>query len=576
MYSLSQIFSENLFGDDLIAVSPDWKRADFNRTVFYLSGRLKAAGVKSAALWFDDAALFACAVLSVWHAGARVILPPNLAYDNTRWADSEADVWLTDVVDQLAAADISKHSTFVLPDCFHAMEPDSITAMQTDFLNEQAEVYLKTSGSSGKAQVVVKTLAQIQAEAKVLAQLPLFADKGAVVMGSVSPQHLYGFTFRFALPLSAGLPISRKQSVYPENLLAETSACVRTVWITSPALLNRMGEERNWEAVRPKLSGIVSAGGALPYSTAELLERHLMLPLEIYGSTETGVIASRYGSQPWRPLPGVAFGQSAGEGALWVQSPWSDGKQQTADVVEKQEGGFLLLGRSDRIIKFEDKRVSLAQIEQDLLMHEWVADAYCGIHPKYKRLAVWVALSEMGIAALREHGRAVIVSRLKRHTSAAQDMIAVPRYWRFADILPRNTQAKIAAADFQTAFTDSQTTPVWPSEMKQISDNEWLLESRVPLDLVYFGGHFANFPLVPGVVELQWVRDAAARFDWGRQAVVCVENLKYQQFLRPHDSIKLSLKYDGAKNKLTFKLENQEAVCASGRIVFGSFSQEAF
>ena len=107
--------------------------------------------------------------------------------------------------------------------------------------------------------------------------------------------------------------------------------------------------------------------------------------------------------------------------------------------------------------------------------------------------------------------------------------------------------------------------------MENPAENEWQISSRVPLDLVYFGGHFAQFPLVPGVVELQWVRDLAARFDWGRQSIVRVENLKYQQFLRPNDEARVHLKYDADKNKLTFRLENTDAVCASGRLVFGGF-----
>ena len=107
--------------------------------------------------------------------------------------------------------------------------------------------------------------------------------------------------------------------------------------------------------------------------------------------------------------------------------------------------------------------------------------------------------------------------------------------------------------------------------MENPAENEWQISSRVPLDLVYFGGHFAQFPLVPGVVELQWVRDLTARFDWGRQSIVRVENLKYQQFLRPNDEARVHLKYDADKNKLTFRLENTDAVCASGRLVFGGF-----
>ncbi len=124
-------------------------------------------------------------------------------------------------------------------------------------------------------------------------------------------------------------------------------------------------------------------------------------------------------------------------------------------------------------------------------------------------------LNADGINALREQGRAAVMAVLKKHTAATQDTIALPRYWRFADELPRNTQAKIVAADFQTAFSEAQIAPEWPLEMENPAENEWQISSRVPLDLVYFGGHFAQFPLVPGVVELQWVRDFGGAFRLG-------------------------------------------------------------
>ena len=42
---LTQILSLDLPQQDLIATHPNWTRADFNRAVFRLSGRLKQAGV---------------------------------------------------------------------------------------------------------------------------------------------------------------------------------------------------------------------------------------------------------------------------------------------------------------------------------------------------------------------------------------------------------------------------------------------------------------------------------------------------------------------------------------------------
>lgn len=566
MYPLTRILSPTLPQADLIALNPSWIRADFNRAVFALSGRLKNENVRTAALWFDDAAQFACALLAVWYSGAAAFLLPNLAESNLAWA-AQADIVLTDAPGLFSDG----LKVWPLGSAQSMPSENGVAFPEHTNIAPTARAYLKTSGSSGEAQIVVKTAAQMEAEALTLAKAVPFGQNGATAVGSVLPQHMYGFTFRFALSLTMGWTMVRAQMVYPENLLACSmpSENRNTVWIASPSVLNRLGEARNWAAVAGNIGGIVSAGGALPEDTADLLAAKAVRPYEIYGSTETGIIASRRESRLWQPFDGVHIAQDS-DGALAAQSPWTDGTWQSADLIERHGNGFALLGRKDRIIKFEDKRVSLTQIEHELLRHTWIDDAHCGQHPQHRRIAVWAALSGEGIAALREKGRTALVETLKKHLAATQDKTALPRYWRFAAELPRNAQAKIAAADFQTAFTAPQTAPEW-QEMPSENGTSHVFSSRVPLDLVYFGGHFAEFPLVPGVVELQWIRTLAERFEWGRQDIIRIENLKYQQFVRPHDEIRAEIAYDAEKNKLTFKISSNGAACASGRIVFGRF-----
>ena len=570
MYLLTEILSPDLPQTDWVAAQPAWQRGEFNRAVFYLSHRLRQQAVQTVAVWCEDAAWFACVVLAAWHAGAKVLLPPNLVASHIAWGNT-AQVWLSDLSPEKAvAAGVDMDKLWQIAQLLQTMPSDFIHSSHWQ-IAPQAEAYLKTSGSSGQAQIVVKTAAQMQDEAQALAATIPFAQQGLAVVGSVSPQHMYGFTFRFALALSMGWLMDRRQNVYPETLLAASMAYPQSVWIASPAVLNRLGEARNWQAVCDKVVGIVSAGGALPDKTAHLLAKQVVQPFEVYGSTETGVIASRQNSGAWQPFQAVQVGQNP-EGALWVQSPWTIERFQTADMVEPQGKGFILLGRQDRVIKFEDKRVSLNQMEHDLLAHEWVIDAYCSPHPQHKRPAMWVALNAKGICALQDKGRAEVVAVLKKHLAATQDAVALPRYWRFTDVLPRNAQAKITAVAFQQAFLAAQTTPEWQECTDHLAENH-CFESRVPLDLVYFSGHFAHFPLVPGVVELQWISELAARFEWGNRPIVRVENLKYQQFLRPYDKVRVELKYDAEKDKLVFKLSNAEAICALGRMVFGNMQK---
>lgn len=539
-----------------VLIADRWPAADFRRATTALAAELQTRQVSAVALWFDDAARFASALLAAWQAGAEVYLPPNLATDNRRWAEQHAALWLTDDVDfpapHLLYSDVLEQA-MASAGCSGSL-----------YVADGAALYLKTSGSSGEAKVIRKTAAQMQREAQALAACLPKEWQGARAVGSVSPQHLYGLTFRIFASLAAGWRIGRRACPYPEDLLAASGE--PCVWISSPALLNRLGEDRNWHKLHGRVRGILSAGGALPEATARLLHRELgFYPTDIYGSTETGVIARRQGSGAWTLLPGTRAGLNEA-GALWAESPWSDGRQQTADAAVLHEDGLHLAGRCDRIIKFEDKRVSLLQIEHRLLAHEWVADAHCGRHPQHRHLAAWVALTAAGIQALLEQGRAAVQQVLKNCVAAELDSVAVPRYWRFAAELPRNAQAKIREQDFQAASATPQTAPEWRLLHSDEAAGEYRFTGRVPLDLAYFGGHFATFPLVPGVVEVQWAMDLAACFEWGRGAVTHIENLKYQQFIRPHDEIVLQLRWDAAKRKIHFSLHQGERTCASGRV----------
>lgn len=546
--------------DELVALDPAWRRIDFIQSALQLSAYLKAQQYTAAALWHSDAAHFSCALLACLHAGVDVYVPPNMVEENRRWADAQADVWL-----------LAKPQEGLGKPCLLWFEDAGVasteqTQMMVGALDMDVAVFLKTSGSSGQAQVIRKTVAQLQAEAEALAvALPLPSVADAVV-GSVAVQHLYGLTFRVVLALCAGWPMWRTQCVYPENLLEATGEHEQVVWVASPTLLQALLVHGWSDEVARKHVWVFSAGGLLSQSLAQAWANQCVRPVqEIYGSTETGVIAARTNGQAWRFLPTLTY-QTDAEGVLAVCSPWSAGWQQTADVIEPCTQGFVLLGRKDHIIKLADKRVALTQVAHDLQQHLWVADAHCVRHKCRQRVVAWVALSQAGIHAWRSQGRKAVIQDLRQHLAMSHEGVALPRYWRFDTVLPRNQQGKLAADDVATALAQRPTTPRW----QQVSqgDDGWFLQADVPLDLVFFSGHFSGFPLVPGVVQMQWVLEAARGVLSLPDHVIRVENLKFQQFLRPADTVGLCLQWQPEKHKLLFRLEVGDRVCASGRVVF--------
>lgn len=570
--------------DSLVATRPAMSRDQFEGIVNHLLRQLQARGCTHAALWFEDTALFSCALLGCWAAGVQVLLAPDLLGDTRAWVQAElADtgLWLTDqtlpdpAMPLLRLDTLAPAASEATPSVFQARSDGLFLPLPAG-----ASAYLRTSGSSGAPRVIRKRFDQLNAEALALIHIWSLHALPATLIASVSHQHMYGLTFRVMVPLHAGLVLDRMPSRYPETLAEQTQMHEQCIWITSPALLQRLPDSLPWAALLPRLSRVVSAGGALAEETRKgLLQRHWPLH-EIYGSTETGVIATRHRQAAWTPLPGVRL-QTDSENRLAVCSPWTDGTEQTADVISRSdENSFTLLGRADRILKLEDKRISLSRVEQAALSHPYVSDIHCAPSPLGGRLCAMVELSSEGIAVFRQHGRRRVIQAISNRVREAVDPLAVPRHWRFPLALPRNAQSKITRQQVHDCFTQQVRGPLWEHDtinappspsapgLQTGPETECCLNTRIPMDLVYFQGHFPSFPLVPGVVQLGWALEQARARDLCNGDTHRIENLKFQHFLRPADPCTMTLKWDNDKRKLYFTVRTGATMTASGRIAF--------
>ena len=571
----------------LVATRPAMHRARFEAIINQLQQQLRDRACTRAALWFDDTALFSCALLGCWAAGVQVLLAPDLLGDTRAWVQADADLWITDQALADPAVPVLRLDT--LAQSLVSPQPDNMQAgTETSGLFQarpdgvflplpaDAVTLLRTSGSSGAPRVIRKIFSQLHAEALALIDTWSLHALPATLIASVSHQHMYGLTFRVMVPLHAGLVMDRMPSRYPESLAEQTQLYEQCIWITSPALLQRLPDSLPWSTLQPRLARVVSAGGVLADVTREqLLQRQWPLH-EIYGSTETGVIATRHEQSSWTPLPGVRV-ETDREQCLAVSSPWTDGTEQTADVISRNDANsFTLLGRADRILKLEDKRISLSQVEQAALSHPYVRDIHCAPSPLGARLCAMIELSADGTAAFRQHGRRHVIQAISALLREEVDPLAVPRHWRFPLTLPRNAQSKITRQQVQDCFTQAVRAPQWEqgasdataNPLQTDSDTECCLNARVPMDLVYFQGHFPSFPLVPGVVQLGWALEQARARKLCSGTTQRIENLKFQHFLRPADPCTMTLKWDDSKHKLYFTVRTGTTMTASGRIAF--------
>jgi 3-hydroxymyristoyl/3-hydroxydecanoyl-(acyl carrier protein) dehydratase len=232
-----------------------------------------------------------------------------------------------------------------------------------------------------------------------------------------------------------------------------------------------------------------------------------------------------------------------------------------------QDGRFELLGRLDRIVKLEEKRISLPLLERALGLHEWVNEARIGVVQENRAsLGALIVLSESGVHALRNQGRRAVTQALRGHLIPHCEALALPRRWRLLSQLPLNSQGKLPQLQVDALLMAPRVRgPELISQ--QHVDDELHLNLIVPLDLAHFTGHFPKTPILPGVVQVDWAIDLAQRLLPVPPRFAGMEVLKFQQLVRPGDHLTLTLRFDGERGKLHFAYRNGDSPCSSGRIL---------
>ncbi|MDJ0472403.1 AMP-binding protein [Pantoea eucalypti] len=407
------------------------------RQVQALSLRLAAQPGTHWALCFDDSYRFCVALLACWYAGKTPVMPGH----------SRAAL-LNEMQDQLDGVLCDMPLAVSLP----LLTWDEAEAQgQLPPLPASSALILFTSGSTGAPRQVVKSLTVMEQESRWLSALWGEQLQGCRVIASVSHQHLYGLSFRLFLPMTLRLPFSAQPLFYGEQLAQLPRDC-RYAFISSPAFLSRLDSTLD----APGCELIVSAGGTLRGPDAEQVWQRFGCPVsEIYGSTETGILAWRQcdrADAPWRSFSGVRLEQVTPE--RWqVWSPLIAGDNGLAldDRLNMQpDGGFQLAGRHDRIVKIGDKRISLSEIERRLTDLPEIDDAVALVVTRHDRQAIGVVLSltsTLDEAALHQHRQ-----QWKRQLQCWLEPLAMPRYWRIVATIPVTPQSKRAWPQIEELF----------------------------------------------------------------------------------------------------------------------------
>jgi acyl-coenzyme A synthetase/AMP-(fatty) acid ligase/3-hydroxymyristoyl/3-hydroxydecanoyl-(acyl carrier protein) dehydratase len=530
------------------------------------------------ALYLDDSIEFGAALLGAWHAGKTIWLSADVLPASCAALRASVDGFLGQFPADCAP---------LTPIGAAPGRMDATPALAADM----PALVVFTSGSTGAAQAVPKKLSQLASEVATLEQLFGARAGHAAVLATVAHQHIYGLLFKVLWPLSSGRPIHALSIAYPETLAAAI-ANGPCILVASPAHLKRLPEHLDWQGARASLTAVFSSGGPLAADAALACGALLgQVPVEVYGSSETGGVAWRQRSSAtddgWTPFPTVAWRVDAEGGALAVRSPhladehWltlADRAEALVDAGPAAGARFLLLGRSDRVVKIEEKRVSLSAMEAALSASGLAAEARVVLCDpsagERQRVAAFIVPTAQGRAVLDSEGKPALNNRLRAILAAVVESVALPRRWRYLDHMPLNAQGKTPLTALLALLNDDEGAasrrPLFPQVRElEVEAQRVLLEITAPADLLYFDGHFDVAPILPGVVQVDWA------IHYGRQYFALppqfkgINQLKFQQVITPNLPVHLELVHDTSKGNLQFRYLSTVGQHASGRVVLG-------
>jgi acyl-coenzyme A synthetase/AMP-(fatty) acid ligase len=536
---------------------------------------LRAQAGRNYALYLDDSIEFGAALLGAWHAGKTIWLSADTLEATCASLQAKVDGFLGQFPESLGS---------LQPAADEDGAGAAPAALDAPLAGDLPALVVFTSGSTGAAQAIPKKLSQIASEVATLEQLFGRAAGQAAVLATVSHQHIYGLLFKVLWPLSSARPIHAISFAYPEEL-APAMAAAPCVLVASPAHLKRLPEHLDWSGAARMVRGVFSSGGPLLAETAFAAGALLgQVPVEVYGSSETGGIAwrqrSRCGDDSWLPFPTVDWRVGDEDSTLEVRSPHlpDDNWLTLADRVERASHSnpprFLLLGRADRIVKIEEKRISLTAMEASLLASGLAAEArviLCDdVAGERQRLAALVVPNTQGRELLDQQGKAALNARLRAALAVTVEAVALPRRWRYIEQMPVNAQGKVTLAALQ-ALLDVDVAVARPSlpQMRELEreSQRVLLEISAPASLIYFDGHFDVAPILPGVVQVDWAMHYGRQYFPLPATFKGINALKFQQVIGPGTPVQLELVYHDAKGSLHFSYASAAGQHASGRVM---------
>jgi acyl-coenzyme A synthetase/AMP-(fatty) acid ligase len=504
-----------------------------------------------------DRYLCTVALLAVWDTGRLTALPPNSRPETIDRLCAERGISLI-LHDGGGKGD---HALDVRSRLMATRGADA-PVRAPEFSPDRRLVCVYTSGSTGVHVACPKTAAQLLGEAALLVRL-WDLGPGTRVLATVPPHHLYGLLFGVLVPFMGGGSLVRTTPLHAETIAAQARSRQVNVLCSVPAHLHAVATLS--PGALPPLTRIFSSGAPLDPGTGAAVAALAGIPVtEVLGSSETGGIAWRQSGadRTWQPFPGVDVVQDEDE-IMRLRSPFAADTawHRGADRIRaRPDGRFELLGRADGVVKIGGSRVAVAEIERLLREIPGVVDAAVVPvdTPPPRRHELWAAIvgPTLSVGALR----GALLRRL--------EPIALPRRFRLVDALPREDNGKLVKARLLALFDDNPGTLEGSRPDPPAQPERRTIALTIPPDWHFFRGHFDDFPILAGVVQLNEIVMRELRACWPEhRSLRRISALKFRKPIGPGDTLELDLERAPPAN-VTFELRRGGAVASSGTLEF--------
>lgn len=457
-YPITKFNADSRKDNYVLCYNDTWSKKDYKTWKDFLIDTAKIREFVTARpadeyiLHCEDYWYFLCTFVALLQSKKAVYLTQNISESFMADVKKPGMIFLTD---QKTPDD---PDTFFIPDLVEKSAEPAAYRDTPQINGEETRIFLFTSGSTGAPKAVPQRMKEFEEDNAFIISKWGGEITSRKLVTTVSQHHIYGFLFGISLPFTLGTPFRRNRVEFPEEFEKLTDE--KYILIATPAFLKRTVEAE--ERLGMKDIWIFTSGGAVsPELAASCGKLFDFYPLEVYGSTETSGIAYRQQDKDglvWTPFANAKI-WLGDDGCLRIISPYIKNPEgfATADLAEiREDGRFILKGRSDSIVKIEEKRISLTEVENRILESNLVKDVKVVALSNDVRqyLAAAIVLNDDGRAKFKDCEKFIINRYFHDHLMKFFENVVIPKKWRFLDALPVDVQGKTHRLEIEALFKD--------------------------------------------------------------------------------------------------------------------------